>query len=151
MYVPDAQLRTSRPDWYERSRPGMAGKHGQSQEQDIVGNGIVYFKQDGNTTVRDEPVDQDKARTEIQSLGCGQDNHFIGFKNLRTAELLQFLRFEQDLWYADVPIQHRTGWDGYVWGCRTDLESVLNTANLFIDGAPWFHSLKFTMRRVSAR
>ena len=77
----------------------------QDHEQDSTEYGIVYFKQDGDVKVKETPVDWPKAKAEIESLGCGQTNHFVGFKNLKTSECLQFLRFEPDLWYADVPIE----------------------------------------------
>ncbi len=131
--------------WYEKSKEVTV----QDQEQAATEHGIVYFKQDGQTSVKNEPVDFPKAKAEMESLGCGEDNHFIGFNNLKTHELLQFLRFEPDLWYADVPIAYGRGWDRYVWGCRADLNAVLNTAELFINEDPWFDSLPFTMRRIN--
>ena len=134
--------------WYEQS---MAATD-QDQEQAATEHDIVYFKQDGNVTVKETPVDWPTAKSEMESLGCGQDNHFIGFKYLKTRELLQFLRFEPDLWYADVPIgDTMPNWAGYVWGCRADLETVLNAVELFINKGPWFDSLPFTMRRVQAK
>ena len=63
---------------------------------------------------------------------------------------LQFLHLDADVWYADVPIDsRRSDWKGFVWGCRTDTESVLNTVELFFEELRWFDSLPFTMRRVS--
>ena len=134
--------------WYEQSRVSTD----QDQEQAATEHGIVYFKQDGNIRIKETPVDWFTAKTEIESLRCGQYNHFIGFKNLKTRELLQFLRFELDLWYADVPIGDTVkNWDGYVWGCRIGLEAVLNVTKLFIDEVPWFDSLPFTMRKVQVK
>lgn len=131
-------------DWFEKSK--QVGATG--QEQRISEHAITYFKQDGNVKVNDEPIDFPKAKSEIESLGHGGYDHFIGFKNNSTMEMVQFARHEPDGWYADVPIPP-TGpdWSGYVWGCRTDTESVIRVAKLFIDEAPWFDAIPFTMRK----
>ena len=131
--------------WFEESKAAGA----QDQEQKITEHGMVYFKQDGQIQVKEELVDFPKAKSEIESLGHGEDNHYIGFINKKTRELLQFARYEIDGWYADVPIGgHRKDWAGYVWGCRTDTESVISISKLFIEEMPWFDTLPFTMRRV---
>lgn len=129
--------------WYEKPKAVSA----EDQEQKITEHGITYFKQDGKIKVKDEPIDFSKAKSEIKSLGHGGYNHFIGFNNKQTHEMIQFARYEPDNWYADVPINYGCGWDGYVWGCRTDTESVISTSKLFIEEFPWFDTLPFTMRR----
>ena len=134
--------------WYEKSKDASA--QDQDQEQGITEHGMVYFKQDGETQVKEEPVDFPKAKSEIESLNHGEYNHYIGFINQKTHELLQFARYEPDGWYADVPIgARRKDWAGYVWGCRTNTESVVSISKLFIEELPWFDTLPFTMRRVS--
>ena len=131
-------------DWFEKSKQVGA----QGQEQRITEHAITYFKQDGDASVKDDPIDFPKAKSEIEALGHGGYDHFIGFKNSKTLEMVQFARHESDGWYADVPIPP-TGpdWSGYVWGCRTDTESVIRVAKLFIDEAAWFGALPFTMRK----
>ena len=131
-------------DWFEKSK--QVGATG--QEQRISEHAITYFKQDGDVKVEDESIDFPKAKSEIESLGHGGYNHFIGFKNNSTMEMVQFAHYEPDGWYADVPIPPMGSyWSGYVWGCSTDTESVVRVAKLFIDEASWFGSLQFTMRK----
>ena len=133
----------ARHDWFEKSKQvGTAG-----QEQRISEHAIAYFKQDGDTSVKDESIDFPKAKSEIELLGHGKDNHFIGFKNNNTREMVQFAHYEPDGWYADVPIPPTGDWSGYVWGCRTDTESVIRVVKLFIDEASWFNTIPFTMRK----
>ena len=133
--------------WCEKGLPRSDLK----TDQDIKTQGISYFKVDGKVSVglkRKVPIDWPRARSEITGLGFGDYNRFIGFENNRTLEMVQFARYEADDWYADVPIDKGFFWKGFVWGCRTDTESVLNTAELFFEELPWFDSLPFTMRRV---
>ena len=133
----------ARHDWFEKSKQvGTAG-----QEQRISEHAITYFKQDGDTKVEDESIDFPKAKSEIESLGHGGYDHFIGFKNNNTREMVQFAHYEPDGWYADVPIPPTGDWRGYVWGCRTDTESVIRVVKLFIDEASWFNTIPFTMRK----
>lgn len=136
--------------WYEKGLSRSDSK----TDQGIRTQNISYFKVDGDVSVgmkKKVPIDLPHARSEITSLGYGVDyNRFIGFENNRTLEMIQFAHPGADDWYADVPIDsRRSDWKGFVWGCRTDTESVLNTVELFFEELPWFDSLPFTMRRVS--
>ncbi len=133
--------------WYEKGLSRSDSK----TDQGIRTQDISYFKTDGKVRVgikRHVPTDWPHARSEITGLGYGDCNHFIGFENNRTRELIQFARRDADDWYADVPIG-RSDWKGFVWGCHTGTESVLNTVELFFEELRWFDSLPFTMRRVS--
>lgn len=135
-------------EWYEK---GLLHAPDVKADQGIKYQDISYFKQDGKISVgmrKMVPTDFQRANSEISSLGHGWYHHFIGFRNNRTAELVQFSHYEEGKWYADVPIYHGTGWEGYVWGCRTDMKSVLNTAGLFFEELPWFDSLQFMMNRM---
>ena len=133
----------ARRDWFEKSKQvDTAG-----QEQKISEHAITYFKQDGDAKVEDESIDFPKAKSEIESLGHSGYDHFIGFKNNNTREMVQFAHYEPDGWYADVPIPPTGDWSGYVWGCRTDTESVIRVVKLFIDEASWFNTIPFTMRK----
>ena len=135
--------------WYEKGLSRSDSKTDQgTRTQDIS-----YFKVDGKVSIgmkRHVPIDWPRARSEMTSLGYGGYDHFIGFENNRTLEMIQFAHYDADGWYADVPIDsRRSDWRGFVWGCRTDTEAVLNTVELFFEDLPWFDSLPFTMRRVS--
>lgn len=133
--------------WYEKGLSRSDSK----TDQGIRTQDISYFKVDGKVRVgvkRHVPIDLPNARSEITGLGHGDYNHFIGFENNRTRELVQFAHDDADVWCADVPID-RSDWRGFVWGCRTDTESVLNMVELFFEELRWFDSLPFTMRRVS--
>ena len=135
--------------WYEKGLSRSDSK----TDQGIRTQDISYFKMDGKVSVgmkRHVPIDWPHARSEITGLGYGRYNRFIGFENNRTLEMIQFLHLDEDVWYADVPIDsRRSDWKGFVWGCRTDTESVLNTVEMFFEELRWFDSLPFTMRRVS--
>ena len=130
--------------WYQESRDAGA----QDQEQKITEHGMVYFKQDGETRVKEEPVDFPKAKSEIESLGYGEYNHYIGFINQKTGELLQFARDGPNEWYAEVPIVQGGSWTRYVWGCRTNTASVVSVSKLFFEELPWFDMLPFMMRKI---
>lgn len=130
--------------WHEKSK--HAGTQGQGQR--ITEHATTYFKQNGDIRVRDESIDFPKAKSEIEALGHGEYDHFIGFVNKKTNETIQFAHYEPDSWYADVPIPSTgSGWSGYVWGCHTDTKSVIHVTGLFIDEVSWFDTLPFTMRK----
>ncbi len=112
---------------------------------------ITYFKCDATMQVKSDDavrIDFLQAAQEMRGLGWGHNNHFIGFNNNRTGEFVQFMHYGRLEWYADVPIDSKSGdWKGYVWGCHTDTESVLNTLELFFEEGQWFDSLDFAMGR----
>ncbi len=139
------QIQSERPAnrWYELGRAGL----GLEEDQDIKHQGIVYFMVDGEVSVKETPTDLREARLKIDGLGYGGYDHFIGFINRGTREMLQFAHYDCDGWYADAPIRSGREWDGYTWGCHTDKESVLNAVGLFFEEMRWFDSLPFTMRR----
>ena len=134
----------ARYGWFEASKQVDTQGH----EQRIAEHAITYFKQDGDVSVRDEPIDFPKAKSEIEALGHGEGNYFIGFKNNNTREMIQFVHYGPDEWHADMPIPP-TGpkWSGYVWGCDTGIESVIRITELFINEEPWFSTFPFTMRK----
>ncbi len=142
----DDMVRPGR-DWYTESRWHDRAKDaaGDARSQDIT-----YFMRDGARSVKAKDnvhIDFVAAEAVMRGMGCGKENHFIGFTNNNTGELLQFLRLEENLWHADVPIRHGAGWDGYYWGCRAGTEDVISMLGLFFEEARWFDSLNFTMRR----
>lgn len=119
-------------------------------DQDIRYQNITYYKCDGGIEVKSSDhvrIELPQAISEVTELGHGGYNHFIGFVNEDTKVYIQFARYYEHGWRADVPINGGKGWDGYYWGCHADLESVLNTVRLFFEAGPWFDSLEFTMRR----
>ncbi len=64
-------------------------------------------------------IDLTEALDKIDCLGHGVYDHFIGFRNYPTREMVQFVHYAEINWYADVPIcqdgnEHH--WDGYVLG-----------------------------------
>ena len=123
---------------------------GDKTDQDIKYQNITYYKCDGKTVVKSSDharIELPRAISEVTELGHGGYDHFIGFVYEDTNECLQFAHYYEHDWYADVPINPGIDWDGYYWGCHTDLESVLNTVRLFFEAGPWFDSLRFTMRR----
>ena len=123
---------------------------GDKTDQDIKYQNITYYMCNGNVVVKSSDhvrIELLQAISEVTELGHGGYNHFIGFANEDTKECIQFAHYYEHDWYADVPINCGKDWDGYYWGCHTDLKSVLNTVQLFFEAGPWFDSLGFTMRR----
>lgn len=134
--------------WYEKGLSRSDSK----EDQNISTQDITYYRVDEGKSVGMKikvPIDLSHAKSEIMGLGHGPIDHFIGFENNRTRELIQFLHLHADEWYADVPINHGYNWDGYVWGCLTNTESVLNVVELFFEELPWFDTLPFTMRKYN--
>ena len=124
-------------------------KFKEADKQKTTEPAIVYFKLDGKVQMNDVPIDFPKAKSEIESLGHGENNHYIGFINNNTKEMVQFAHHSQDSWYADVPIPRGKYWSGYVWGCNIDnTEDVIRVTKLFLDEASWFNAIPFTMRKV---
>ena len=123
---------------------------GDKTDQDVKYQDITYYKCDGKVVVKSSDhvrIELSQAVREVMELGYGGYNHFIGFANENTKEVIQFSHYNVDGWYADAPINSGYDWEGYYWGCHTDLKSVLNTVRLFFETGPWFDSLEFTMRR----
>ena len=117
-------------------------------DQSIKYQDIVYYKGDGKTTLRDVPIGFIDAVKEMEMLPADGDA-YIGFVNRRTRENVQFLRYDTNLWYVDVPIDDGKEWDGYYWGVRTDTKHTIDLLRLFFEEAPWFGTLNFTMRRYT--
>ena len=134
--------------WYEKSQENVLAD---DMVQDEKYQDITYFKFDkiNNVNIKDKFIDFPKAAIEMRTLSVYAElgSAFIGFTNMRTREILQFLRREDDLWYADIPINSSVNWNKYLWGCTADTKSVLSTLELFFEGASWFDTLPFTMRR----
>lgn len=131
--------------WYGESKQHTE----QGQDSTSATDKFTYFKCEGRHYLKDKPINFPMAKTEIEALGCGAGYYFIGFTNVETHEYVQFLKFEPDLFYADVPIGGwQTTWDGYVWGCDTNLDGVLNLVQLFLNESSWFDALPFVMRRM---
>lgn len=136
-----------------RSDALLQASLGDKTDQDIKYQSITYYKCNGTTQIKSSDsvrIELSRAISEIVELGHGGYDHFIGFVNEDTRVVLQFAHYCEHGWYADVPINAGKDWDGYYWGCHTDLKSVLNTVQLFFEAGPWLDSLGFTMRRYRA-
>ena len=133
--------------WYAESQRSLSGI---TTSDDLKYFDILYSKLDvtHNVNIRDMPIDFSKAEEEMKNLSVVTDKSdaFIIFVRQQTGEIFQFLKLEEDEWYADVPISPGRGWEHYVWGCRTDTKSALDTLELFFEGVSWFSLLPFTMR-----
>ena len=125
------------------SRTGSA-----EAEQGEKFQSITYYKSVDNRYVRDVPIDYLGAMREMESLPVATGWYrFIGFKNARNGDNVQFIRIGEDEWYADVPINSGADWDGYYWGAKADTRSVAGMLRLFFEEMPWLGMLPFTMRR----
>jgi len=111
---------------------------------------IIYYMSNPGKVVRSKdmiPIDFIKATTEMKNLDWNYELNYIGFKNKKTNECVQFIRQGQDKWYAEVPIIHGKGWDGYAWCSYSDSKTIVNTMKLFFEEVLWFGMLSWKMRR----
>ena len=117
---------------------------------DVKFQHIIYYLQNPGRFVdskKNIPVDFIKAMNEMKNLDYNYEDNFIGFENKKTNECVQFIRKGEDDWYAEVPITHGKGWDGYAWCCDTKSKPVMDMVRLFFEEVPWFGMLDWKMRR----
>ncbi len=118
---------------------------------DVKYQDIVYYMHDIDKTVESKEkihVDFLKAMHEMECLDWKYTKNFIGFTNERTNECVQFVRSGQDKWYAEVPIRHGRGWNGYVWCDNSDSKTIGNMVRLFFEEMPWFGMLSWKLKRL---
>jgi len=119
---------------------------------DIKYQDITYYKDNDGKIVlgKDKiPIDFIKATSEMNNLDWKYEFNYIGFENQKSNECVQFIRKEQDRWYAEVPIRRDNYWDGYVWCCQSDSKTILSMMRLFFEEVPWFGMLSWKMRRFN--
>jgi len=111
---------------------------------------ITYYKQNGSEIIESDKwvsIDFLKAMSEMEKLNCNKFN-YIGFVNHNTHETVQFIRKEENYWYADVPINAGVNWDGYIWGAYSESKTISNMMRLFFEEVEWFRMLSWKLRRV---
>ena len=121
----------------------------QKEIQGIKYQDITYFKQNGNEIVHNEKlvhIDFIKAMSEMENLNWKLFN-YIGFRNHKTNDFVQFIRQGQNRWYADVPIDDGVNWEGYCWTAYGDNKTISNMMRLFFEEVEWFGMLGWKMRR----
>ena len=119
---------------------------------DVKFQNIIYYYWDGKRTVDQSQqvrIDFLGAVNEMECLDHKFERNFIGFQNCSTGEYVQFVRLGNDSWYADVPIQDRGNWEGYLWAGYGDTQSITDMLKLFFEEVPWFDSLSWKMRRCT--
>jgi len=117
---------------------------------DVKYQDIIYYMHNTDKTVLSEdqiPIDFLKAMAEMNNLDHTFERNYIGYTNQRTNECVQFIRQGQDKWYADVPIMHGKGWDGYAWCSYSDSKTIVNMMRLFFEEVLWFGMLSWKMGR----
>ena len=118
---------------------------------DVKYQDIIYYMDNAGKIVKNEDqihIDFITATSEMKNLDWTYEYNYIGFENLRrTNDCVQFIRQGQDRWYAEVPIRHGKGWDGYAWCGYSDSETALSLMRLFFEEIPWFGMLSWKMRR----
>ena len=117
---------------------------------DIKYQDIIYYMHNTNKVVKSKDqihIDFLKAASEMNYLDYTFKPNYIGFKNQRTNECVQFIRQGQDKWYAEVPILHGKGWDGYAWCSYSDSKTIVNMIRLFFEEVLWFGMISWKMRR----
>ena len=118
---------------------------------DVKFQNIIYYYWDGKRTVDQSQqvrIDFLGAVNEMECLDHKFERNFIGFQNCSTGEYVQFVRLGNDSWYADVPIQDRGNWEGYLWAGYGDTKSITEMLKLFFEEVSWFDSIPWKMRRI---
>ena len=119
---------------------------------DVKFQNIIYYYWDGKKTVKQNQqvkIDFLGAVNEMECLDHKFERNFIGFQNCSTGEYVQFVRLGNDSWYADVPIEDRGKWEGYLWAGYGNTQSINDMLKLFFEEVPWFDSLSWKMRRCT--
>jgi len=117
---------------------------------DVKFQNIIYYYWDGKKSVdqnQQVKIDFLGAVNEMENLDHTFERNFIGFQNCSTGEYVQFVRLGNDSWYADVPIQDRGNWEGYLWAGYGNTQSITDMLKLFFDEMSWFDSMSWKMRR----
>ena len=125
--------------------------------EDVKYQDIIYYKYDGRENIKSNDnihIDFLRAMSEMKNMpSCvnSNDHYFIGFDNKKMGDIIQFIRLNENKWYADVPIRAGLDWDGYYWGCKIDTETLASILCLFFEEAGWFRMMDgWTMRRQMA-
>lgn len=92
------------------------------------------------------PIDLKKALHETEKI-LWEHKESIGFTNGRNKDAINFRRYEEDKWLAQVPIFTKDEWDGYCWLAYSDTKTTLDTIRLFFEEVEWFGMLDFKMDR----
>ena len=122
----------------------------QEVEPDVKYQDITYHMDNSDKTIHRKEhaqIDFLKAMSEMKNLDWKYDNNYITFFNEKTKECVQFLRKDEDQWYAEVPINDGIHWDGYAWSCDSKSKPIMNMLRLYFEEVPWFGMLSWKMRR----
>lgn len=122
----------------------------QNTISDIKYQDIHYYMHSREKIIESDDhihIDFFKALSEMKDLDWSYEKNYIGFFNNRTNECVQFVRKDEEKWYAEVPIMHGKNWEGYAWGCNSDSKLVFDMIQLFFDEVIWFHMLPWKMTR----
>ena len=123
----------------------------QDTETDVKFQNIVYWMHDVGKTVRGQDhvhIDFFKAMNEMENLNWEYRRNYVGFRNHKTKDEVQFIRISEDKWYADVPIDDGPHWPGYVWGSIGDSKTISEMVRLFFEEMPWFGMLSWKSKRT---
>jgi len=115
---------------------------------------IIYYKYNRNKLVKSSNnihIDFLKAMSEMEKLDWTFSPNYIGFENKKKDELVQFIRLEQNMWYAEIPINSGVNWDGYLWGTYSDNKTISDMLRLFFEETPWFGILNWKMSRYQKK
>jgi len=117
---------------------------------DVKYQDISYYKQNGDEIIESDDhnqIDFIKAISEMEKLDWKLFN-YIGFHNHKNQDLVQFIRKNENNWYAEVPINHGKNWDWYYWAAEADNETIASMMRLFFEEVPWFGMLSWKMGRA---
>jgi len=124
----------------------------QDTMSDVKYQNITYYMHNHNKIVESKDkiqIDFLNGMSEMNDLDWKYKMNYIGFKNHRTNDCVQFIRQGQDKWYAEVLICSGKDWDGYTWSCYSNSEKIVSMMRLFFEEIPWFGMLSWKMRRFN--
>jgi hypothetical protein len=122
----------------------------QDELSDVTFQDIIYYSWNGKKETKSDDnigIDFIGAMNELKNLDHTFDKNFVGFKNIKNNDLVQFIRLQNDNWYADVPINPGYDWDGYYWAGYGNTEKISDLLRLFFEEMAWFDSISWVMRR----
>jgi len=112
---------------------------------------VIYYKHDRDELVESIDnihIDFFKAMSEMEKLDWTFLPNYIGFKNKRKNEMVQFIRLGRNEWYTDIPINSGKNWDGYYWASYSDNKTTSEMLRLFFEEVSWVGMLSWKMRKV---
>jgi hypothetical protein len=117
-------------------------------KSDVKYQNITYYMHDKDRTVKGKSIDFPSAISEMLLLDWTYSPNYIGFTNHETKESIQFCCVGLDRWYAETLIKDNGKWEGYVWCCYSEFQSIEDTLKLFFEEVSWSEILAWKLKRI---